>query len=184
MTIDTVPVALGERSYEVRIGRGLIAGAGTHLAPLLTRPRVAILTDETVAAIHLPPFVSALEGAGILISLLPDTPGTRDLLDAGTLALLPSGATIINPGRGTLIVEADLLAALDRGQVGLAVLDVFQTEPLPPAHAFWSHPRVIVTPHIAAETRPSTAAPVVAENLRRAMDGRALLHLVDRARGY
>ena len=83
-----------------------------------------------------------------------------------------------------LIVEADLLAALDRGQVGLAVLDVFQTEPLPPAHAFWSHPRVIVTPHIAAETRPSTAAPVVAENLRRAMDGRPLLYQVDRSRGY
>ena len=127
---------------------------------------------------------AALARAEILVSLLPDTPGTRDLLDAGTLALLPSGATIINPGRGTLIVEDDLLAALDRGQVGMAVLDVFRTEPLPPEHPFWAHPRVVVTPHIAADTRPSTAAPVVAENLRRAMDGRPLLHLVDRARGY
>ena len=83
-----------------------------------------------------------------------------------------------------LIVEDDLLAALDRGQVGMAVLDVFRTEPLPPEHPFWAHPRVVVTPHIAADTRPSTAAPIVAENLRRAMDGRPLLHLVDRARGY
>ena len=126
----------------------------------------------------------ALGRADILVTLLPDTPATRDLLDADRLALLPRGAWIINPGRGTLIVEDDLLAALDSGHLSHAVLDVFRTEPLPPAHPFWTHPRVTVTPHIAAETRPASAAPVVAENLRRAMDGRPLLHLVDRARGY
>ena len=64
------------------------------------------------------------------------------------------------------------------------MLDVFRTEPLPEGHPFWAHPGVTVTPHIAAETRPATAAPVVARNLRRAMAGQPLLHLVDRDRGY
>ncbi|MRX49597.1 glyoxylate/hydroxypyruvate reductase A [Paracoccus sp. S-4012] len=126
----------------------------------------------------------ALGRAEILVTLLPDTPETRDLLDSHRLAMLPAGAAIVNPGRGTLIEDAALIAALDSGQVGHAVLDVFRTEPLPPGHAFWSHPRVFVTPHIAAETRPSSAAAVVAENLRRLRDGRPFLHLVDRTRGY
>lgn len=126
----------------------------------------------------------ALSEAQILISLLPDTPATRNLLDAPRLACLPRGAWIINPGRGTLIDDAALLAALDRGHLGHAVLDVFRTEPLPPDHPFWAHPGVTVTPHIAAETRPATAALMVADNLRRAMAGQPVRHLVDRARGY
>lgn len=126
----------------------------------------------------------ALQTAEILITLLPDTPQTRDLLDADRLSQLPPGATLINPGRGTLIVQDALLAALERNRPGRAILDVFRQEPLPAQHPFWSHPRVTVTPHVAAATRPSTAAPVVAENLRRAMAGQPLLHLVDRARGY
>ncbi len=131
-----------------------------------------------------PRLPEALARAEILICLLPDTAGTRNLLDAARLALLPKGATVINAGRGTLIDEAALLATLDRGRPGHAVLDVFRQEPLPPEHPFWSHPGVTVTPHIAAETRPATAAPVAAENLRRAMRGEPLLFLVDRARGY
>lgn len=126
----------------------------------------------------------ALKHARILINLLPDTPATRDLLDARRLALLPEAAWIINPGRGTVLDDDALIAALDSGRLGHAVLDVFRTEPLPPDHPFWSHPRITVTPHIAADTRPVTAAPVVAENLRRAMSGRPILHLVDRSRGY
>ena len=126
----------------------------------------------------------ALSRAEILICLLPDTPETRDVLNAQTLALLPQGAVILNPGRGTLINENALLAALDRGQIAHAVLDVFQTEPLPADHPFWAHPRITVTPHIAAETRPETAAQLAAENLRRARDGQPLLHQVDRRKGY
>lgn len=126
----------------------------------------------------------ALARAEILICLLPDTAQTRGLLNARTLALLPEGATIINAGRGTLIEDAALIAALDRGRPGHAVLDVFHTEPLPPDHPFWRHPGVTVTPHIAAATRPETAAPVAAANLRRAMRGEVPLYLVDRARGY
>ncbi|WP_347137937.1 glyoxylate/hydroxypyruvate reductase A [Paracoccus sp. SSK6] len=126
----------------------------------------------------------ALSRAEILINLLPDTPQTQGLLDADRLALLPQGAWLINPGRGTVLDDGALLTALDKGRPAHAVLDVFRTEPLPPDHPFWSHPRVTVTPHIAAETRPETAAPVAVENLRRAMARRPVLHLVDRQKGY
>lgn len=139
---------------------------------------------EGIEVLGAPALPQALARAEILISLLPDTPDTRNLLDARRLAMLPKGAVLLNPGRGTVPDDAALLAALDEGRLAHAVLDVFRTEPLPPEHPFWSHPRVTVTPHIAADTRPATAAPVAAENLRRAMDGRPLLHLVDRARGY
>ena len=98
------------------------------------------------------------------------------------LARLPAGAVLINPGRGRLVDETALLAALDR--LGHATLDVFRVEPLPPEHPFWSHPKVTVTPHIASATRPATAAQVVAENIRRAEAGEPLLHQVDRAQGY
>lgn len=120
----------------------------------------------------------------ILVLLLPATPATDNLLDARRLALLPPGAVVINPGRGSLIDDAALLAALDAGRLGHATLDVFRTEPLPPDHAFWAHPRVTVTPHIAADTRPATAAEAVAENVRRGEAGLPFLHQVDRARGY
>ncbi|MCZ0960225.1 2-hydroxyacid dehydrogenase [Paracoccus benzoatiresistens] len=126
----------------------------------------------------------ALSRAEILINLLPDTPRTRGLLDRARLALLPQGAWLINPGRGTVLDDDALLAALERGPLAHAVLDVFRTEPLPRDHPFWTHPRITVTPHIAAETRPETAAPVAVENLRRAMAGRPVLHLVDRHKGY
>lgn len=137
-----------------------------------------------VPALAGPDLPAALARAEVLVLLLPDTADTRDLLNAETLALLPTGATIINPGRGTLIDERSLLAALDAGHIAQAVLDVFRTEPLPPDHPFWRHPRVVVTPHIASETRVETAAQVVAENLRRVMRGQPPLHLVDRQKGY
>lgn len=127
---------------------------------------------------------AVLSQAQIVVTLLPATPQTENLLDARRLAWLPMGAMIVNPGRGSLIDEGALLQALAEGRVGQATLDVFRTEPLPPAHPFWAHPRVTVTPHVAAETRPATAARVVAENLRRLRDGAPLLYLVDRAAGY
>ncbi|MBC7157024.1 MAG: glyoxylate/hydroxypyruvate reductase A [Rhodobacteraceae bacterium] len=125
-----------------------------------------------------------LPRAEIVVLLLPHTSETENLLDARRLALLPRGAVIVNPGRGALIDDAALLDALDRGHIGHATLDVFRTEPLPPAHPFWAHPGVTVTPHIASETRPETSAPVIAENIRRGEAGEPFLHLVDRARGY
>ena len=127
---------------------------------------------------------AALADAEVLVLLVPNTPETMNLLDAERLARLPRGAAIVNPGRGTLIDDAALLAALGSGQVGHATLDVFRVEPLPPDHPYWAHPRVTVTPHIAATTHPDTASAVVVENIRRMAAGEPLLHRVDRERGY
>lgn len=127
---------------------------------------------------------AALSRAEILVLLLPLTDDTRDLLNADRLARLPRGAMIINPGRGPLIVDEALLSALESGQVGHATLDVFRVEPLPEGHPFWTHPHVTVTPHIASETRPASAARMIAENIRRGEAGEPFLNLVDRARGY
>lgn len=128
--------------------------------------------------------MSALQTADILVLLLPQTARTQNILNAETLAMLPKGAAILNPGRGTLIDDDALIAALDAGHIEAATLDVFRIEPLPQKHPYWDHPKVIVTPHIASATRPDTAARVIAENVRRGQAGEALLHLVDRDAGY
>jgi glyoxylate/hydroxypyruvate reductase A len=126
----------------------------------------------------------ALTGAEIVVLLLPRTPSTENILNADTLALLAPGGAILNPGRGPLIDDDALIAALDSGQVGHATLDVFRVEPLPTDHPYWAHPKVTVTPHIASETRPETASEVIAENIRRGQAGEPLLYLVDREQGY
>ncbi len=127
---------------------------------------------------------AVLRRSEILVTLLPRTPQTENLLDAAQLALLPRGACVINPGRGALIDDAALLDALDQGQIAHATLDVFRVEPLPADHPYWHHPNVTVTPHIAAATRATTASHVIAENIARSEQGLPLLHLVDRGRGY
>lgn len=127
---------------------------------------------------------AALQSAEIVILLLPDTAETTNLLNAETLAQLPKGAFLINPGRGPLIDDDALLDALNNGQIAHATLDVFRIEPLPKDHPYWAHPKVTVTPHIAAETRASTASDVIAENIKRGEAGQPFLHLVDRAAGY
>lgn len=125
-----------------------------------------------------------LAAADVVLNLLPLTSHTRGLIDARFLGRMKAGAALVNFGRGGHVVEADLLAALDAGTLAHAVLDVFATEPLPPDHPFWRHPRVTVLPHVAALTDLRSAAAVVAENLARLQAGKPLLHLVDRARGY
>ena len=127
---------------------------------------------------------AALRGADIVVTLLPRTPETENTLNAETLGWMKPGAVILNPGRGALIDDEALLAALDSGQIGHATLDVFRVEPLPQDHPFWAHPRVTVTPHIAADTRPDTSAEVIAENIRRGEAGEPFINLVDRKRGY
>ena len=127
---------------------------------------------------------AALRGAAIVVLLLPKTPETENLLDARRLGWLPKGAVILNPGRGPLIDDAALLTALDAGQVGHATLDVFRVEPLPQDHPYWAHPRVTVTPHIAADTRATGASQVLVENIRRGEAGVPFLHRVDRGLGY
>ena len=120
----------------------------------------------------------------ILVCLLPLTRDTAGILNARTFAGLPRGAFLINVARGAHLVEADLIAALDSGQLAGATLDVFGEEPLPPGNPLWRHPKVLITPHVASYSLPATGAEGVVENIRRARAGQALLHQVDRARGY
>jgi glyoxylate/hydroxypyruvate reductase A len=129
-------------------------------------------------------FHGALEGADILVNLLPLTAETENLLDAAAFARLAPGAIVINAGRGGHVVDADLIAALDSGQVGAAALDVFRQEPLASDHPFWTHPGVRLSPHVAAPTHPRTAVAVMAESVRRWERGEPLAHIVDRGRGY
>lgn len=120
----------------------------------------------------------------ILVNLLPLTAELENILCAGTFAKLPRGAYLINVGRGEHLVETDLLAALDAGQLSGATLDVFRVEPLPPGHPFWTRPEIAITPHNASMTHPATAAAHVAANIARARAGEPLLGQVDRLRGY
>jgi glyoxylate/hydroxypyruvate reductase A len=129
-------------------------------------------------------FAHVLSRAEILAVLLPVTAETENILNARTLALLPHGACIINAGRGQLIDDDALLAALETGQVRHATLDVFRAEPLPSDHPFWRHPSITVTPHIAAITRAGTAAESIVAQIGRDLDGLALQYIVDPARGY
>lgn len=125
-----------------------------------------------------------LSEADMVVLLLPQTPQTESLLNADRLALLRRGGVVLNPGRGPLIDDDALLAALDSGQIGHATLDVFRVEPLPPEHPFWHHPKVTVTPHVASETRPITAAQVIARNIAHGEAGEPFEFLAAPARGY
>lgn len=128
--------------------------------------------------------VQMLAATEILVCLLPSTSETHGILCGRTFAGLPRGAGLVNAGRGAHLVEEDLIPALDSGQLSAAALDVFREEPLPMAHPFWRHPRILVTPHIAGTTNPATAAAIVLDNIRRFEEGRPLLNQVDPARGY
>jgi glyoxylate/hydroxypyruvate reductase A len=103
----------------------------------------------------------------ILVCLLPLTAETAGILDRRLFGLMPPGASLVNVGRGQHVVEADLLEALDTGHLSGATLDVMATEPPGPAHPFWTHPGILLTPHVAAFPRPETAAPVIAEMIER-----------------
>ncbi|WP_416412693.1 glyoxylate/hydroxypyruvate reductase GhrA [Pantoea sp. App145] len=125
-----------------------------------------------------------LDGTQVLIDLLPTTAETTHLIDKKLFACLPQGAFFLNIARGAHVVEDDLLAALNSGQLAAATLDVFQTEPLPADHPLWSHPHVTITPHNAAMTLPQEAMDYIADAILKLEQGQQAPGLVDRQRGY
>jgi len=177
---------------ERRIGILGLGELGTHAAGMLRAIGFPVMgwtrRPKQVAGVetfHGAEGLAAMAArSDILVCLLPLTPETRGIVNAQLLGALPHGAFLINGARGGHVVDADLMAALDSGQVAAAALDVFTPEPLPPEHPWWTHPRVVMTPHAASITIPSSAAPQVVENLHRARTGQPLINLVDFAAGY
>lgn len=129
-------------------------------------------------------FEAFLAQANIFVCLLPLTQQTRGILCRDTFAKMPSGSAVINAGRGGHLIADDLIAMLDSGHLRAAMLDVTDPEPLPDEHPFYCHPAIFLTPHVAAETRHTTAGEVLADNVLRLLAGDPLLGEVDRTRGY
>jgi len=125
-----------------------------------------------------------LAGSQVLINLLPNTPQTHGIINRQLLSQLKPGAFLLNLARGAHLVEADLLAALEAGEVKAAALDVFNHEPLPAEHAFWSHPDIAITPHNAAVTLPDEAMDYIARSITRRESGEMPEGRVDIDRGY
>ena len=125
-----------------------------------------------------------LDGCEILVNLLPLTPATVGILDASLFAKLPRGACIVNCARGPHLVDEDLLAALDSGQIKQATLDVFHQEPLPTDHPFWAHPAITVTPHVASRIDAKTGGRLIARNLELFAKAGTCPDVADAERGY
>jgi glyoxylate/hydroxypyruvate reductase A len=129
-------------------------------------------------------FARFLRQTDILICLLPLTNETQGILNADLFALLPKGARLLHTGRGPQLDPQALIDALDSGQLSAAMMDVTDPEPLPIGHPLWSHPKVLITPHIASVTQPETAARSVIENIRRHRAGENMIGLIDQTLGY
>ncbi|MQL47432.1 glyoxylate/hydroxypyruvate reductase GhrA [Photorhabdus khanii] len=125
-----------------------------------------------------------LSGSKVLINLLPDTPNTRGILNLSLFSQLKPKSYLINLARGSHLIEHDLLVAINKGYIAAASLDVFTEEPLPEMHPFWTHPRITVTPHVAAITIPNIAMDKVSENIQRIEKGELPTGVVDIKLGY
>lgn len=155
-----------------------LCARGFRVLGLTRRPR-------QVAGVEcLTQLFDVLERSDLLVCMLPLTAQTQGILNAQAFEQMQEGACLINVARGALVVEKDLLGALDSGWLTHAYLDVFQKEPLPPGNPLWTHPRVTITPHVAALTDPRTALPKVVQNIERARRGERPEGLVDPAAGY
>lgn len=180
--------ALSKQTMAI-LGTGSI---GVHLAQTATHFGLSVIgvnrTGKSVAGIDKVVALSALENqlteADIVVLTLPSTPATQQLVDKQFLAKLKKSALFINVGRGSLVNEQDLLAALIAGELAAAVLDVFASEPLPENHPLWLAPNLTITPHNAAVTFAEDIAAIFAKNFQRFSRGQALDYPIDFARGY
>lgn len=164
-----------------RTSARMLQALGFNVIGWTRTPRAADGVELFAGRDALPAFLGR---ADILVNLLPDTEDTRGLLNRHMLDRLPHGAGLVNAGRGSALVLPDLIAALNCGQIGSAVLDVFEPEPLPPDSPVWAHPRITVTAHLAGyASRPARAAAVV-EALRAMQRGEPTPRVFDRVRGY
>ncbi len=163
-----------------QVARTLCA-IGFRVMAWTRRPRTVDGIEVLHGADALPRLLAQTDA---LVCLLPATERTRGLVDARLLAWLKRGAFFVNAARGELVVEADLLAALDDGQLSGAVLDAFETEPLPKTSPFWTHPKVAVTPHVASLSDPQSGARALAADIRRYLNGEAPIGAIDRDAGY
>ena len=187
-------------AHEVRVGvmgLGVLgAASAAALAPFGYRLRGWSRTPKSLPGVACYAGAAGLDdflaGTDILAVLLPLTAETRGILDRRLIGKLSrqgrdarlQGPVLINAGRGDLQVDGDILAALQAGELYAASLDVFQAEPLPHSSPLWAHPRIVVTPHIAAESTPPAIARYALEQMRADARGEAIAHLVDRVRGY
>jgi glyoxylate/hydroxypyruvate reductase A len=129
-------------------------------------------------------FDAFLAASRVLVCLLPLTADTENILNRDTLGRLQPGAYLINVARGAHLVEADLLALLDSGQLAGATIDVLREEPPPAAHPFWNHPRIVLTPHTSARTLREESIAQIAGKIRALDRGEPVAGVVDRSRGY
>ncbi|MBD9408105.1 glyoxylate/hydroxypyruvate reductase A [Acidovorax sp. ACV02] len=129
-------------------------------------------------------FNDFLAASRVLVNLLPLTPDTANVINKDTLGRLLPGSYVINVARGAHLVDEDLVAAIDSGHVAGATLDVFRTEPLPAGHAFWTHPRITVTPHTSARTLRDESIAQIARKMVALEHGEAVAGIVNPARGY
>ena len=163
-----------------------LRGLGFNVAGWSRSPKRIEGVESFTGAGQLDEFLARTD---ILVSLLPATPRTRGMVDRSVLARLRrdgplGGAVYINAGRGATQIEADILAALDAGELAGASLDVFETEPLDAASPLWRHPYVVITPHVAADTDLDDISNYVIEQIVKFEAGQPLTHIVERARGY
>ena len=182
-TVDALGFPVGMLGYGVmgrRVGAAL-AGLGY---PVRAWTRSGGYDPDIMQYRGLAGLDKMLGSSAAVINILPLTAETAGLMNAERYACFRPGALYMSIGRGQTTVEADLIAALDDGTLGAAVLDVVGTEPLPASSPLWSHPRVRITPHASGFTRARTAAPVVAANIRRIRRGEQPFPLYDPRRGY
>lgn len=159
----------------------MLASFGVELTGVARVPRSLMPFQRMGALGELPRLV---ETADYIINLLPDTPDTRDLYNLSLFQRMKPTALFLNAGRGSAVVEADLVSALEDNRLAGAIIDVCREEPLPPQHPFWSAPRLLLTGHTAAPTLPGPMVELFRDNLARFWAGQAMRGEVDFARGY